>query len=316
MTATPAAVADGLTDSPEIQVPKYALVIGNRDYRPFPKVPTAVNDAVVIANRLHSLNFDVVVRTNATYADIITEIEELKKRVDRVTSENVRPLVVVYFSGHGFVVSGRQFLAAVNTPKSSRDSILGASTAVQKLIDDLAANATLVSYLDACRSDLGITDSVGQRTLDNTAANDDGAKGLGSMRGARNLQPQEYLIAYGNRLGEPVAGFLSRADINNSPYTRILDTYLGDGEDVVGELYLVHEEVQRLVPNHDPGTDVHMNGRVFLEFHPNTLARMRADWADLARSPTAEGMRRFISAYKNGPLAYKALEWLRSSAKH
>jgi Caspase domain len=309
------AFAQRLSEPTEVEVPKYALVIGNRDYDRFPRVPTAVNDAITIANRLHSLNFDVVVRTNASYSDILLEVKELRERIERVASENMRPVAVLYFSGHGFIVSGRQFIAGVRVSNTDRDGALRSSAAVQTLIDELANKSILVSYLDACRSDLGITDSAGQRATTSTSDGPSDMKGLGSMRGAALPSRQEYLIAYANQLGEPVKGFLMRGDIN-SPYTKILDAHMGDGRDVMSELYRVHEEVQRLVPNHNPDNDVSMNGKVFLYFSAATLARIRADWTDVSRSPTEEKMRGFVSDYENGPLTYRALQWLQSPATH
>jgi hypothetical protein len=305
------AVAQSLKDATEIDVPKFALVVGNRDYSPFPPVPTAQNDAALVAKQLSSLNFDVVVRVNVTYLDLIKEIGELQKRVQRVSS-TTRPVVALYFSGHGFVASGRQFIAGVNASNALHVDPTSRSASIQYVVDQLSQTAFLVSYVDACRSDLNISDSSG-KFASSVVESGDGNKGLGSLRDTSGLRPQQYLIAYANRLGDPVAGYIHKGDLN-SPYTNVLIRHLGNGHDVMFQLGRVREEVQRTIVNHDPNVDWHMNGNVYLSFDQRTLTEMRREWAEVADAPSESGVRDFLANYENGPLAYKASEWLQSGS--
>jgi caspase domain-containing protein len=306
--------AGALDDATEIDVPKFALVIGNRDYNWFPPVPTALNDVAIIAKQLSLLHFDVVTATNVSADDLFKEVGELKKRVDQVTRPDVRPLVALYFSGHGFVASGRQFLAGITARHDQSADPIYMSTSIQNIVDQLSQTAILVSFIDACRSDLKLSDSVGKKMLVSVQSGvADGQKGLGYLRASARFETREYLIAYANGLGDPVAGFIKKGDFN-SPYTNVLTRYLGNGRNLMDQLYLVHGEVQRTVVGHDPGEDVHMSGKVFFAFDDSTLAKMRLDWSKAINPPDEPQLRQFVSDYENGPLAYKASAWLRSAS--
>jgi hypothetical protein len=309
---TPSYGAQALGEAIEVSVPKLALVIGNRDYASYPAVDAAANDAALIAARLHALGFDVVVRTNLTYDGIITEIKDLKRRSEQSASNDVRPLAVVFFSGHGFVLSERQFIAGVDAGKAVPKDPAYESPALQYIADQLGEATSLIGFMDACRSDLAQQTSRGVNTElreDQESNAEAPTPGLGSFRRAANSKHREYLFAFANKSGEPVRGATKKE--TNSPYTRALSHVLGSEDNIFGQLHSVREEMLQSVPGFDPNFTDFLTRDVFLNYSEGVLARLRRDWSEAARTPTDEIMRNFIRHYGNGPLTYRALQWLR-----
>ncbi|WP_369721347.1 caspase domain-containing protein [Bradyrhizobium sp. LLZ17] len=306
--------AQSLVDAAEVSVPKYALVIGNRDYRSYPGVSPAVNDADLIAKQLRALHFDVIVRTNAGYDDIVREVQDLKKRAEQSASQDVRPVAVVYFSGHGFVLSGRQFIAGVDAGKTRAKDPTYESAAIEFMIDQLAEESALIGLLDACRSDLALD----RKMAVNAAVPDDPSDGqassdvgLGSFRRPVVPKPREYLFGFANKFGVPVAS--GNNGDPNSPYTKTLSHFLGDDENIIEQLESVQDEMQRVMPSFHPDVSLDMSRAIFLNYSDAVLARMREDWKEATRAPSDASMRKFVKKYGNSPLTYRALQWLRQS---
>ncbi|MBB4423910.1 hypothetical protein GGD66_002454 [Bradyrhizobium sp. CIR48] len=305
--------AQSLVNAAEVSVPKYALVIGNRDYRSYPGVSPAVNDADLIAKQLRALHFDVIVRTNASYDDIVKEVQDLKKRAEQSASQDVRPVVVVYFSGHGFVLSGRQFIAGIDAGQTRAKDPTYESAAIEFMIDQLAEESALIGLLDACRSDLALDRkmavyaAVPEDPIDGQGSSE---VGLGSFRRPAP-KPREYLFGFANKFGVPVAS--GNNGDPNSPYTKTLSHFLGSDETIVEQLQSVQDEMQRLMPNFHPDVTLDMSRAIFLNYSDAVLARMREDWKETTRVPSEASMRKFVKKYGNSPLTYRALQWLRQS---
>ncbi len=306
---------EDLSKAEEFPVRKLALVIGNRDYKYLPRLETGVSDAELISKRLASLQFDVVVRTNIEYDDIIREFKDLRNRAIQAESHGVRPLAVFYFSGHGFVTSSRQFITAIDTPSSGADAILTRSAAIATLTDDVASRAFLVSLIDACRSDLGLGRSSGAGRVSDTIDYPTAASANAGLGSQRNDQPdnndQRYLLGFANKLGEPVVGSVSWND-KNSPYTTFLDQHIGSGFDVEHDLDSTGDSLHDLLPTYSPEFVSSLRGNVFLDFPPATLTAMHSEWTKAIQNPTERTMAEFRRSYLNGPLAYKADEWIKA----
>lgn len=313
-TATSATTED-LSKAEEFPVRKIALVIGNRDYKYLPRLDNGISDAELISKRLSSLQFDVVVRTNIDYDEIIREFKDLRNRAIQAEGHGVRPLAVFYFSGHGFVTSSRQFLTGIDTPSTGIDAVLTRSAAITTLADDVASKAFLVSFIDACRSDLGLGRSSGAGGVSDTSDYPTAVSANTGLGSRRNVQPgdnyQTYLIGFANKLGEPVTGSVSWSDAN-SPYTKFLNQHIGSGFDVTHELGRTSNDLRRLLPTYSPESVSNLEGDVFLDFPPATLTEMHSDWSKAIQNPTEQTMTDFKLEYLNGPLAYKADEWIKA----
>lgn len=74
----------------------HALIIGNNDYKSFPKLKTAHGDANAVAAALRShFNFNTTVILDATRAEILKAIYSYRNHLDDEDS------LIIYYAGHG-----------------------------------------------------------------------------------------------------------------------------------------------------------------------------------------------------------------------
>src|SRR5262245_10545149 len=89
---------------------RIALVIGNSAYQNVSALTNPVNDATDMAAKLKSLQFEVLVATDADHAKLTAILQEFK---NRVTREHV---ALVFYAGHGVTLNSESFLLPVNVP--------------------------------------------------------------------------------------------------------------------------------------------------------------------------------------------------------
>lgn len=126
---------------------KLALVIGNADYKVKP-LRNAVNDARSVAGALRSLGYSLIVRENATQADMI---DAMKAFWLRGRHSDAR---VMYFSGHGVQYRGRNYLVPVDMVIEHEDDVPRRAALVDEVVEKLneASVGVNVVILDACRT--------------------------------------------------------------------------------------------------------------------------------------------------------------------
>ena len=88
---------------------RFAFVIGNDGYEGSP-LPTAANDAGLVAETLRSANFDV---TGARNLDQDTLRASYREFLDKVAAAGPNAVAAIYFSGHGLQVDGENYLVPV-----------------------------------------------------------------------------------------------------------------------------------------------------------------------------------------------------------
>lgn len=126
---------------------KVALVIGNGAYAEAPlKNPT--NDARAIAAKLRQQGFEVVLRENATKAqmnDVVADFGEKLSEGDTA---------LFFFAGHGIQVQGRNYLIPTDARITSEQRVRLETLDVEAVLDQMAAARVSVSMviLDACRN--------------------------------------------------------------------------------------------------------------------------------------------------------------------
>ena len=93
---------------------RLALVIGNSDYQYLPKLPNPVGDALLIAQTLDSLGFDVTLDTNISTA---------RNFLDRITEFGAKrdsfEVGFIFYAGHGMQVNGQNYLLPTKEKFSS-----------------------------------------------------------------------------------------------------------------------------------------------------------------------------------------------------
>jgi hypothetical protein len=232
-------------------------VIGNASYASLIKVPKAENDAYVIAGVLASAGFDVVTSNDVTHGKLEAVITDLKSRIDRAASNEVKPLVVLYFSGHGFISSNRQYIVTVEL---GRSDLISGSFAIDDIIDELPSGIVVV-LLDACRSDFSWRTGLGkdevqlptEGRLNGSSANKEVIPVSGGSDSTTS-KPR-FGIGYANKAGRPVRGYVNEWDYN-SPYSEGLRRYLGRGRTLKDEFDAAADFVEDLNIDHHPYFDI------------------------------------------------------------
>lgn len=124
-----------------------ALVIGNSAYKLSP-LKNPVNDAQAVAAALKGLGFDVLLRENTTFKDLL---EAMRLFSLRSQDAEVR---LVFYAGHGIQVKGRNYLLPIDTVLQSEEEAASKAADVNQLLERMsqAKDGINVVILDACRN--------------------------------------------------------------------------------------------------------------------------------------------------------------------
>jgi formylglycine-generating enzyme required for sulfatase activity len=137
--------AGGLAEAQQ----KYALVIGNADYRNVGDLKNPVNDAEDISAALNTLGFQVEPVRNGSRMAMQDAVERLRTRL----ADSKGSYGFFYYAGHGAQSNGENYLIPVDAdiPRESYlpDRTVSAQVILRELED--AGNALNIVILDACR---------------------------------------------------------------------------------------------------------------------------------------------------------------------
>ena len=125
----------------------HALVIGNNEYRDFPTLKTAVNDAKAVASLLDSAyGFKVQLMLDATREDIVSALDQYR----RILSP--KDNLLVYYAGHGYLDygSGRGYWLPVDAATDTQVRWVSNATITDTLKATDAKHIMLV--VDSCYS--------------------------------------------------------------------------------------------------------------------------------------------------------------------
>lgn len=175
---------------------RLALVIGNASYKVRPLLNPR-NDADDVSRVLRSTGFEVIDLRDATLAQMRTSVRQFG---ERLMSNDVG---LVYYSGHGIEVKGRNYFIPVNADIKASDEVADQALDVSLILAkmDTAKKGVNILIVDACRDD-----PFGRSFRSNS-------RGLATMDA-----PQGTLIAYATAPGSVAADGTGR----NSPFTKHL----------------------------------------------------------------------------------------------
>jgi hypothetical protein len=199
-TITPSVVSNSSQSSqtlPPVNFGKrLALVIGNASYKVRPLLNPR-NDADDVSRVLRSTGFEVIDLRDATLAQMRTSVRQFG---ERLMSNDVG---LVYYSGHGIEVKGRNYFIPVNADIKASDEVADQALDVSLILAkmDTAKKGVNILIVDACRDD-----PFGRSFRSNS-------RGLATMDA-----PQGTLIAYATAPGSVAADGTGR----NSPFTKHL----------------------------------------------------------------------------------------------
>jgi len=175
---------------------RLALVIGNQAYRVRPLLNPR-NDADDMSKALKNAGFEVIDVRDASLSQMRNAVRQFG---DRLLTRDVG---LVYYSGHGIEVRGRNYFIPVNADIKRSDEIADQSLDVNLILEKMetAKKGVNILIVDACRDDPF------------------GRSFRSSSRGLANMDaPQGTIIAFATSPGKVAAD----GDGRNSPYTKNL----------------------------------------------------------------------------------------------
>jgi len=140
--------ASGVLRAPSAEAePRVALVIGNSAYQSLPSLRNPVNDARVMDEALSAVGFEVTRLENATKAQIEAGLSKLTK------PRETWAVGLVYYSGHGIQMNGRNYLLPVDAKIDTATSVGTEGVSVDDVIDQMTRKKFRINIiiLDACR---------------------------------------------------------------------------------------------------------------------------------------------------------------------
>jgi hypothetical protein len=177
---------------------RVALVVGNANYKVRP-LKNPRNDADDVSRSLKETGFEVIDLRDATLPQMRTAVRQFG---DRLINNDVG---LVYYSGHGVEVKGRNYFIPVNADIQREDEIADQGLDVSLILEKMSTAGKGVNILivDACRDDPF------------------GRSFRSSSRGLANMDaPRGTIIAYATSPGKVASDGDPRE--RNSPYTKHL----------------------------------------------------------------------------------------------
>jgi len=175
---------------------RIALVIGNSNYKSHP-LKNPKNDADDMSVALKYSGFDVIDLRDASLTQLRAGVRQFG---DRLLNYDVG---LVYYSGHGIEVKGKNYFVPVNADIQREDEVSDQSLDVSLILEKMttAGKGVNILIVDACRDDpFGRSFRTASRGLANMDA------------------PSGTIIAYATSPGKVA----SDGDGRNSPYTKNL----------------------------------------------------------------------------------------------
>lgn len=198
-------VAVGLNAYPA-EAKRVALVIGNANHLHAPKLKNPVNDATDVAEALTKLDFEVTLRKDAGFGDMLAALRDLARAAEDAEA------AVVFFAGNGVEVGGRNYLIPVDAKLAKVSDLDLEAIALDTVLNQLAHAKLGLVILDACR--------------DNPFALSGSMRGLhrGVPKGLARIDPggRGLFVVYAARDGTIALD----GDGRNSPFTQALLKHL------------------------------------------------------------------------------------------
>jgi hypothetical protein len=184
--------------TPESASKRIALVVGNANYKVRP-LKNPRNDADDISRSLRSSGFEVIDLRDASLQQMRNGVRQFG---DRLINNDVG---LVYYSGHGVEVKGRNYFIPVNADIMREDEIADQGLDVSLILEKMntAGKGVNILIVDACRDDPF------------------GRSFRSSSRGLAQMDaPRGTIIAYATSPGKVASDGDPRE--RNSPYTKNL----------------------------------------------------------------------------------------------
>lgn len=174
---------------------RFALVVGNSNYRYEKSLRNPIADATDIADNLRALGFDVLITYDADYNTMNTALEKFKAASQGYAT------TLFYFAGHGQQYKGQTYLLPIDANVCTEYDIRNMCVPgprVVSFMNEVKAN-TNIAIIDACRSDMTLLRDTGNDEL-------------------RMDAPDNGIVLFSTKGGEPA----SDGEGNHSPFADAL----------------------------------------------------------------------------------------------
>ena len=132
---------------PSCAADRVALVIGMAAYQNVDALENTVSDARLIADTLTGIGFEVTLVTDAGYQDLRAAMDRFAFRSETAD------LALIYFSGHGVEVQGRNYLIPVDAKVQSNRDVQRQSVSLDDMLAVVdRARVMRIVILDSCRN--------------------------------------------------------------------------------------------------------------------------------------------------------------------
>lgn len=141
---------------------RVAFIVGNSAYEAVTPLDNPINDALDISVALEGLGFEVIHASDA-------DMEEMRDGISRFAERAATAdAVLFYYAGHGFQVSGQNYLVPVDARLQSVTDLLDQALPLADVIRAMEQSPGLkLVFLDACRDNpfgVGLEDIPGAGT--------------------------------------------------------------------------------------------------------------------------------------------------------
>ncbi len=258
---------------------RVAFVVGNSAYESVSQLENPINDALDISVALEGLGFDVILGSD-------TSMEEMRQGI-AAFSERARAadVVLLYYAGHGFQVSGQNYLVPVDADLSGIGDLQEQTVPLSDVLGAMEQSSGLkLVFLDACR------DNPFGQELEN-------ASGAGSGL-ARVGTAADFLFAYATQPDNVAYDGTGR----NSFFTEaMLNHIYTPGQDLSELMVSVRRDVMAATGGRQIPWDNSSLTRIFqFDTSPVSASEETLLWQVAASAKDPELMKLYVDRYPQG----------------
>lgn len=285
-----------ITESKDVQ--RIALVIGNKTYARIDELPNGERDANEVAKALTPLGFQVTRYHNLDHDSFVDAIQKFRPRIEPDA------IVFFYFSGHGFSINGRNYMAPVDHDPSKKNDLPYTNPPVEWIIEEFrqARYGSIVLVLDSCRSikpppSGGLAKGPGGESGSSSFVPPPASKALIAFAAA----PANVAISYENELLSIFTGAF--APLLPSP-----------GQDVQSITRSVRRTVHtRSRGQQEPWDNSSLYGPILLNPTADDRRRDEEDWRRVLANPDRDSVTTFIDVNPTSRYIRGARAWLQDN---
>lgn len=272
---------------------RLAFVVGNSAYESVSELENPINDALDISVALEGLGFEVILGSD-------TSMEEMRAAT-RTFAEKAQSadVVLFYYAGHGFQVSGQNYLVPVDAALSGIGDLQEETIPLNDILGAMEQSPGIkLVFLDACR------DNPFGEELDQAAA----GSGL-----ARVGTEADFMFAYATQPDNVAYDGTGR----NSFFTEaILNHIYTPGQDLSELMVAVRRDVMAATGGRQVPWDNSSLTRIFqFDTSPVTASEETLLWQVAASAKDPELMKLYVDRYPQGAHVEDVIAFLDSGTR-